>query len=571
MGKVKVETLTYYYPRSSKPALENVSFTVQPGSFVLLAGGSGSGKSTLLRALSGLIPHFYGGRMAGTVQVGGLDTRRAGPPALAEVVGCVFQDPENQLVMPTVEAEVAFGLQNLGFSPALIRRRVAEVLQFFGLDHLREAEVRQLSGGQKQKLALAGVLALHPSILLLDEPTSQLDPVSAEEILQLIKRINEENGLTIILAEQRLERCLHLADELLFLENGRLVGQGPSAAMVRELSRRDSLLLPPLARLFAGYHFKDLPLTVKEGRTLLRAMGFKEDGAVNKMPENKNRLMRPQKKPPASTPGNTSVKIENLGFTYPGGKEVLKGISLELKQGEVVALIGANGAGKSTLARHFNGLLKPVRGRVVVGGRDTRRYQVEDMADLVGYLPQNPNDLLFHPTVRRELEFTLTARGLKDAGQVQEALHLLELEDLAQADPRDLSGGERQRAALAALLVGDPQVLVLDEPTRGLDYRLKAKLGQLLCRLAEAGKTVFIITHDAGFVAEYAGRVIFLSAGEIVADGPKEEVLAGFYFFTPQLYRLFYNFKTNVFTYEQARKALEEVLAAWSGRQLSWL
>lgn len=592
MALIATTDLTYYYPGASRPALREVTMAVPAGEFVLLAGPSGSGKSTLLRAVAGLVPNFHGGQVSGQVRLAGRDIWQATPEQAAMLAGMVFQDPESQLVTPVVEAEIAFGLQNLGLGREVVARRVAEMLHFFGLDPLRQAPVSQLSGGEKQKVALAAALAPHPPVLLADEPTSQLDPVAAEEILQLLKRINEENGLTVLLVEQRLERCLHLADRVVLMREGAVCLDGGPAEVLTN-TRMWGGLMPPLPRIFAACGLAPVPLTVREGRQRLARLGAGEpefgagrektrrgpepgDGhpgrkvsrprAVNRIFSARNQGLGPAasggwgREPSPATAGAALAVVERLSFRYGSGQVALQDISFNLFPGRVVAVMGANGAGKSTLARLFNGLLQPTRGRVLVAGRDTRQVPVETMAQVVGYLPQNPGDMLFQSTVRGEVEFTLRAlRKEVEPGQVDRLLELLGLGSRAGANPRDLSGGERQLAALAAVLAGDPRVVVLDEPTRGLDYLVKTRVGGILRTLTTEERLVLLVSHDVEFVAEFADEIIFLSGGRLVAWGSKEEILPEFFFFTPQVYRLFRGFVPGILTVSRAEAELRRL------------
>ncbi|MCL6635797.1 MAG: ATP-binding cassette domain-containing protein [Peptococcaceae bacterium] len=563
MSVFQVENLTYYYPESGRPALLVVNLTVREGEFLLVTGGSGSGKSSLARALAGLIPDFYGGRIGGRVFFEGKDIRTLERRALAGEVGIVFQDPEKQLVMTGVEAEVAFGLENLGLPRPEMFRRVAEVMSFLGLSPLKKEFTANLSGGQKQKLALASVLAMQPRVLILDEPTSQLDPSAAEELLNLVKRLNEEMNLTIILIEQRLERCFHLADRVAVMEGGRIVREGPPGEVAAWQVKKELPFVPPVAALFAHLGFPAAPLTVKEGRRLLKEYFYNREGREPAPPP------AGQKEPAGAAGGRPVVEVNNLWFTYPNGREALRGISLTVNAGEFVAVLGENAAGKTTLLKHLAGLLKPGRGKVLVMGRDTGQTSPQQMARLVGYLSQNPNDYLFQDTVEEELKFTLANLGLPDDGRVDRLLERMGLAPCRLANPRDLSSGERQRVALASVLAAGPHLLVLDEPTRGIDYRLKAGLGKLLQELALAGIAVVLVTHDVEFAAEYAGRVVMLFDGQVACDGPKHPVLAGSLFYAPQVGRLFRNIDGGVLTFREAVEKLRlfHVQAAGCGEK----
>lgn len=557
MPLYKVENLTYCYPEAEKAALNHINLEIREGEFILVAGGSGSGKSSLARALAGLIPDFYGGRVGGKVYFQGQDIRTMDRGKLAREVGMVFQDPEKQIVQTYVEAEIAFGLENLGLDNEEMQRRVAEVVCFMNLEQIRGAFTANLSGGQKQKLALASVLAMQPRVLILDEPTSQLDPVSAEDILNLVKRLNEEMGFTVIMIEQRLERCYHLADRILLMEKGRITCDGSAREVARKTSREDSPFLPPVARFFAGIESPSLPLTVKEGRKLLRSCVNIERALA----------ARPAAGKVGGSPADlaardSAVCLKNLWFTYPGGQEVLKDVSLDVREGEFAAVLGENGAGKSTMLRQLTGLLRPDRGTVQVLGKDVGRNGLKEIRRHTAYLSQNPNDYLFQDTVEEELLFTLKNFGLKDTSVVDEMLDRFRLARYRRTNPRDLSSGERQRVALASVLVMSPGLIILDEPTRGVDFRLKAELGRFLQQEAEKGRTVIVVTHDVEFAAEYAARIVMMSSGRVVSDGEKHEVLGKSVFYSPQLSKMCRGICDGVLTFSEARERIYPLVSS---------
>ena len=557
---LKIKNLTYYYPETTRPALQNIDLTVEEGEFVLVVGGSGSGKSSLARALTGLIPDFYGGRIGGQVLLKEQDIRTLDRRQITSTVGMVFQDPEKQLVMTSVEAEMAFGLENLGLPPSEMFRRVAEVASFLNLTALKTEFTANLSGGQKQKLALASVLAMQPGVLILDEPTSQLDPAAAEELFNLIKRLNEEMNFTIILVEQRLERCFHLADRVIVMENGAIVKDAAPASAAAWQSARGLPFIPPVAALFARAGLPSVPLTVKEGRQLTKKIFSR---AAKTKTESPFENVKPERPATAAAPTAPVpvIEVENLWFSYPESGEVLHGVNLKVNSGEFVALMGENAAGKTTLLKHLVGLLKPDRGRVLVLGQDTRRTNPQALACSVGYLSQNPNDYLFQPTVADELQFTLTNLGLPGSGSIDRTLEKLALESFRAINPRDLSSGERQRVALASVMVAGPKLLVLDEPTRGLDYALKERLGKLLQGIAGEGTTVLVVTHDVEFAAEYASRTVLLFDGRLAADGPKHQMLGGSMFYAPQISRLFRQIDDSVLTFREGLSKLRQAQA----------
>lgn len=552
MPLFKVENLTYYYPEADKAALRDINLEIEEGEFILVAGGSGSGKSSLARVLAGLIPDFYGGRIGGRVFFKGKDIRTMDRRKLAMEVGMVFQDPEKQMVQSYVEAEIAFGLENLGLDHEEMSRRIAEVISFMNLTPIREMFTANLSGGQQQKVALASVLAVQPHVLILDEPTSQLDPVSAEEILNLVKRLNEEMGFTVIMIEQRLERCFHLADRVLFIERGEIICDGKPQEKACEAINRDLPFVPPVARFFAKLNFSSVPITVKEGRKLLRSC------LRGKKPVNKIQLglCRENVHVEDLREQNSVVSLKNVWFTYPGGQEVLKGASLDIKEGEFVAILGENGAGKSTLLKHVIGMLKPGRGKVHVLGKDISKNGYKEIRRFTAYLSQNPNDYLFRDTVEDELLFTLKNFALTDISVVDEILEKFHLSRYRKTNPRDLSSGERQRVALASVLVTRPRLIILDEPTRGVDFRLKADLGKFLQKEAEKGSTVIVVTHDVEFAAEFAAKVAMMFSGRIVSDGEKHEVLGKSIFYSPQIGKMCMGICEGVLTFAEAQEII---------------
>lgn len=549
LSLLEIENLTYYYPECKHPVLKNINLQIEEGEFLLIVGGSGSGKSSLARVMVGLIPDFYGGKFTGKVLLKNKPLRDFDRRSICELVGIVFQDPEKQLVMTTVEAEIVFGLENLGLPQKEMFRRTAEVMSFLNLTPLKGEFTANLSGGQKQKVALASVLAMQPRVLILDEPTSQLDPMAADEFFNLIEYLNDEMGYTIILIEQRLEKCFHLADRLVVMKNGEIIQDGPVNKVAKWEVENSLPFIPPVAKFFASIkHSSNIPLTVKEGRKFLKniAFHFNSDTSNDKIMKQLYPISKFKK-------GNHNslkelVTINNVWFTYPNGREVLKGINMKVEESELVVILGENAAGKTTLLKNMVGILKPGRGSVIVMNKDTRKTPLTEISRYIGYLSQNPNDYLFQDTVKDELLFTVNNLGLDDNGVIDDTLKKLGLSQYKDINPRDLSSGERQRVALASVLVAKPKLLVLDEPTRGIDYRLKNELGELLINLKNEGITVIVVTHDVEFAAEYAERVIMMFDGRIVSDGPKYQVLGESLFYAPQMARLFKDISDNILT-----------------------
>jgi len=573
----KIENLIYYYPDREKPALQEINLVIEEGEFILVAGGSGSGKSSLARVLAGLLPDFYGGRFGGKVYFKDRDMRKIDRRRLAREVGMVFQDPEKQLVMTGVEAEIAFGLENLGLPPKEMFRRVAEVISFLGLTNLRQEFTANLSGGEKQKLALAAVLAMQPQVLICDEPTSQLDPVAAEDFLNLVKRLNEEMGFTIVLIEQRLERCFHLADRVVLMEGGRIVQDGSPEQVARWAGKKEIPFIPPVARFFSLLGHAFIPVTVKEGRKYLKLSleaGFASSGAKLAVQEKEKQSagspkVREQEQDEEMLPGAELavnreepplVEVKNLWFSYPDHKEAVQDISFQIKAGEFVVILGENGAGKSTLLKIMTGLLRPGRGKVFLSGHDIGKNNDRRATRLVAYLSQNPNDYLFQDTVEDELLFTLKNFDLGDDGIVDELLEMLHIDCYRRTNPRDLSSGERLRVALAAVLVTRPKLILLDEPTRGIDYRLKDELGVFLRGQVKKGASVVLVTHDVEFAAENASRVIMMFAGRIVSDGKKDEILERSIFYSTQIGKLWRGFGGGILTVNDALEWIRPLL-----------
>ena len=520
---IAVRRLTYTYPQRTRPALREVTWDVADGEFVLLAGPSGSGKSTLLRCLNGLVPHFSGGVLAGGVSVAGIDVVRAGPRVLSRQVGFVAQDPEAQAVLDRVEGEIAFALENAAVPPDEMRLRVEEMLDLLDLTPLRDRRLHTLSGGERQRLAIAAALALRPRVLVLDEPTSQLDPQSAEDVLRALVRLNDDLGLTIVLAEHRLERIARYADRLTYLEAGQVIADGPVRAVLPQLP-----VAPPLLQLAQALDWQPMPLTVKEARPFATAL---VGGAA---------VLPPTPTVTAAPPAAPSVlAVSGLRFSY-NGHQTLKDINFSIAPGEAVALVGRNGSGKSTLLKCVIGVLRGQAGEVRVNGRPTRGRDVADICREVGYLPQNPDDLLFADTVADEVRATLRNHGLPlPPGEIEAQLARLGLDTLAGVYPRDLSVGQRQRVALAAVTATRPRLLLLDEPTRGLDRPAKEALMALWRGWLAEGAALLLVTHDVEMAATIATRTIMLSQGEVIAAGPTREVLAGSPHFAPQMARLF--------------------------------
>ncbi len=496
--------VSFGYPDASL-ALEGVDLAVDPGDVVLVIGSSGSGKSTLLRCANGLVPHASGGRFGGEVHVQGRSTRVLHPRDLADVVGFVHQDPEAQFVIDRVESDIAFGLENLGTDQVSMRRRVEEVLDALGVAHLRDRNPATLSGGERQRCAIAGALVTAPSVLVLDEPTSQLDPQGAEDVLAAVARLNAELGTTVLIAEHRLERCAPIAHVAVLVEHGRVSAPSPTGSVLASYPGAPAVTM--LGRVMG---WDPPPLTVRDARRFAQ-----RDGRVPNAPPSTTT---------ADAPGEVLLRTERLAVRIDH-HPILDSIDVSVRVGEAVALLGRNGAGKSTLLRALAGLIDLERGAVI---SDATR----------AYVPQDPSSLLFRSTVRAEVAETLRLLNRPDTGAVDHWIDALGLHDVADRHPRSLSGGERQRVAIAAVAVGNATVLLLDEPTRGMDAASRAALEHAIAQHCAQGGAVVLATHDVELAARCAHRAIVLGDGEVVADGPARDVLGGS-LFAPQVARVF--------------------------------
>ncbi|MGW0463903.1 ABC transporter ATP-binding protein [Streptomyces sp. NPDC003027] len=580
---IRFENVSVTYADADAPTLREVDLTVPEGELVLLVGPSGVGKSTLLGAVSGLVPHFTGGTLTGRVTVAGRDTRTHKPRELADVVGTVGQDPLAHFVTDTVEDELAYGMESLGLAPGVMRRRVEETLDLLGLAELRDRPIATLSGGQRQRVAIGSVLTPHPKVLVLDEPTSALDPAAAEDVLAVLQRLVHDLGTTVLMAEHRLERVVQYADQVLLLPEGAM---GPPADIMAV-----SPVCPPVVQLGRLAGWSPLPLTVRDARrragALREALAGREPGTdrepgtsrepgadrepgtgrepgtdrepgtgpVGLLPHpapSRSRGLRPptpaprtptrlrlprlRRRPDGPVATDHLVEVHALGVRR-GRVEALRRVDLRLDAGETVALMGRNGAGKSTLLGSLVGMVAPTSGAVLVGGRVPHRTDPRELIRQVALVPQEPRDLLYADTVAAEC-----AAADLDAGVRPGTCRALVSELLPgvadDTHPRDLSEGQRLALALAVVLTGRPPLLLLDEPTRGLDYAAKARLVAHLRTLAAEGHAIVLATHDVELAAELAHRVVILAGGEVVADGPTAEVVVSSPAFSPQVAKI---------------------------------
>ena len=508
------DQVTVTYAEADEPTLRDVDLTVDEGELCLVIGHTGVGKSTLLGSINGLVPHFTGGRLAGRVTVDGRDTRTHPPRDLADVVGVVGQDPLAGFVTDTVEEELAYAMEQLALPPATMRKRVEETLDLLGIADLRSRSLRTLSGGQQQRVAIGSVLTTHPRVLVLDEPTSALDPTASEEVLAAVTRLVHDLGVTVVMAEHRLERAVQYADRVLYLSgDGRVVSGTPAEIMAT------SEIAPPVVHLGRIAGWDPVPLSVRDAR--------------RQAPELRERLVDARRPTPAPTDETVTLRARKVVVRYHDLVAVRQ-VSLDLHRGEIVGLMGRNGSGKSSLLWALQGSGPRHGGTVEVDGIDPSEQKSAEARMLVGLVPQTPSDLLYLSTVDEELA-EADREADASAGTGRALLDRIVPGIDGDHHPRDLSEGQRLGLVLAVQLVTSPPVILLDEPTRGLDYGAKARLAAVLQELAADGHTVVVSTHDVEFVAGLAHRVVVMAEGEVVADGPTADVVMTSPAFAPQV------------------------------------
>ena len=501
MAAFEIRDLSFTYPNETAPALRHIRMDIPEGKITLICGASGSGKSTLLCRLKTCLADH--GEAEGEVLFFGKPLGEVAQAEQARRIGFVFQHPDDQIVTDKVFHELAFGPESLGWDQRKMRLAVAEMASYFGLSELFMKNVSELSGGQKQLVNLASVAVMRPDVLILDEPTSRLDPIAASDFLAALRKLNEDLGLTIVLTEHRLDEALPMADMLAVLDNGRLIAcDAPKKAAMQIKDSAAFESMPSAVRIFAALGGEgDAPLTVSEGRAFIASRAQKPVDIMHNS---------------WHTPGDLAVEIKNCWFRYEkNAPYVLRGLELKLYRGELCALLGGNGSGKSTSVGLISGRLKPYRGRVKGNGAH------------IAALPQDPRELFVKDTVSDEL----AELGSNEA-ETARLVKLLELEGILGRHPFDISGGEQQRLALGKVLLTHPDVLLLDEPTKGMDGQLKRRLGELLLKLRNDGKTVFLVSHDVEFCARYADRCALLFRGEAVTEGVPSEFFSGNYFYT---------------------------------------
>ncbi len=518
MEKIKIENLTFTYPKSKTPALDNINITINSGEFVCICGKSGCGKSTLLRQIKPILAPF--GEKSGAVYFDGKDVRSLDQRAQAENIGFVMQNPDNQIVCDKVWHELAFGLESLSYNDREIRARASEMAAFFGIHDWYYKNVTELSGGQKQLLNLASVMVIEPSVLILDEPTSQLDPIAAHDFLDAIAKINKELGITIILSEHRLEEALPLADRVIVMDKGKVIADGDVKSVGRILKEKNHDMLKalptPMRVSYSAEHQYDTPITVKDARVWLSKMPL--DTEV-KFADEKNNS------------GEVVLKCNDVWFRYEKDTpDILKGLSLKICENELYAIVGGNGAGKTTLISAIMGANTPYRGKIEIG-KDKK----------IACLPQNPECLFVGKTVLLDLwEMVEKSKDTKEVKEqkIQNVIRFCELEEFLDSHPYDLSGGEGQRAALAKVLLCEPDILLLDEPTKGLDAHFKKKLAKMLKGMQKSGVTILMVSHDVEFCAKYADKLGMFFDGSIVSEDKPRAFFSGKSFYTTSANRM---------------------------------
>ncbi|MBI2000194.1 MAG: ATP-binding cassette domain-containing protein [candidate division NC10 bacterium] len=516
---IRLEGVSFRYRSAPEPALSEVTCHIRPGELVGLLGRSGSGRSTLASTLNGTIPHLVRGELRGRISIAGQDIQGLRPRDLADRVGFLFQDFEAQLFSTNVALEVAFGPENLGVPRAEIARRVDRCLRLARLEVLHHKAPAGLSGGQKQRLALASVLALEPRALVLDEPTSDLDPAGRRDLWEAIRRLREERALTLLIIDPETDE-VGWADRLIVLDRGRVALSGTPAELWSEGDRLDALGVKgfTLARLATALGLAERWQDTDGAAAAIRAAGWRvAEGAAD-------RLRRADDE---RASGGALLDVEDLTHRYPDGTEALAGVSCAIRRGEFVAILGQNGSGKTTLVKHFNGILTPTAGDIRLSGQSLRGQSLARLSRHVGLVFQNPDHQIFAERIRDEVAFGPRLQGLSEnevSRRVEEALEAVGLSDAGDLDPFILTKGSRQRVAVASTLATKPELIILDEPTTGLDHRELLGMMALIQRLNQAGHTILIVTHAMAVAATYVRRVILMQDGRIVREGPTREI-----------------------------------------------
>lgn len=519
MKSVQIKNLSFTYKNTEKKALDDIDFDLEEGEMIVIMGRTGAGKSTLCRCLNGVIPKFNKGDFSGEVLIFGESTRNKHIYELSQKVGLVFQDFEPQLFSTNVELEVAFGPENIALPRDEIKARVKYALKTVGLEGFEDRQPYNLSGGEKQRLAIASVISSKPRILVLDEPTTDLDPKGRGDILSALRKLKDES-ISLILVEQDAEDVLD-ADKIVIMDNGKILLSGKTTEVFSNIGLLEEYGIrpPQITKLFEEISQKPLPFTIDEAYLRLK----------NRLNSDKYECILREDEKRKDVYGQVAIEIKGLKYSYPETGDVLNGVDLQIREGEFVAIIGQNGSGKTTLAKHLNGMLRPSSGKIFCFGRDTENMNISELGKIVGYVFQNPDHQIFASTVKDELVFGPKNYGISQTEietNVQQALKAVHLEGYEDKDPFLLTKGERQRIAVASVLSCKPGILILDEPTTGLDYSQQKSMMELLQNLNAQGHTIIIITHALWVVAEYAHRAIVMNHGKIDMDGTVREIFS---------------------------------------------
>lgn len=579
MNCIEVKNFSFQYPKESHAALYQVSMEVEEGSFVVLCGKSGCGKSTLLRQFKSVLASH--GEKKGEILYGGQNLEDVDLRTQSAEIGYVLQNPDNQIVTDKVWHELAFGLESLGYDTPTIRLRVAEMASYFGIHSWFLKNVSELSGGQKQLLNLASVMAMHPKLLILDEPTSQLDPIAASDFLETVRKINRDIGTTVILTEHRLEDVIPWADKVYVMDKGRMIADGTPneiGEQLRTMGHDMFLSMPAPMQIYAGTNSSlRCPLTVSQGRRWLseeletKGIKIKKERNQEETAKKKNsilgKLSSLKKEPEKEIP---EIRIKDVWFRYERDlPDVVKGLSLDIKKGEIFAVVGGNGTGKSTAMSLIARIRFPYRGKIYLEGKEIGKYSDDDLYHgFLGVMPQNPQSLFVKKTVREDLYEVIDGKRerkseaypieMKKKDAVEGIVSLTRLEGLLDRHPYDLSGGEQQRLALAKVLLLRPKILLMDEPTKGIDNHYKKELGEILRKLSEHGVTILMISHDVEFCAQYADRTGLFFQGNVVTSEESKKFFAGNNFYTTAANRMARNYFPSAVTVEDVVKAINQ-------------
>ena len=532
METFAIRSLDFTYPNMKKKALDNIDLCINEGEFVVICGKSGCGKSTLMRHLKTVLTPF--GERSGDIYFKGVNLDYVDDRTQSSQIGYVLQSPENQIVTDKVWHELAFGLESLGYDNKTIRLRVAEMASFFGIQTWFMKNVTELSGGQKQLLNLASIMTMQPSVLILDEPTSQLDPIAGSEFLKTIKKINDELGTTIIISEHDLEEVFPMADRVIVMNEGKvIIDDEPRnvGSKVKKLNPDMFEAMPTPVRIASLLDSDKSPITVKEGRKFIDNLYCDDKPKFVRIEDSREEEDKKFNK------NELAVKMKDVWFKYEkDGKDIVKDLSFEVKKGEFFCLVGGNGTGKSTTVSLISGINKPYRGKIELFGKKITGYKNKELFNHnLGILPQDPQSLFVKKTVREDLMEILSGRGIKKAERIEKVekiSKLIEIEDLLEHHPYDLSGGEQQRAALAKVLLLEPQLLILDEPTKGLDAGFKIKFAEILEQLLKREVTIIMVSHDIEFCASFAHKCALFFDGNIVTTNTPNKFFSGNNFYT---------------------------------------